>query len=265
MKVPKTFVPEKSLENKVRKYFSEESEVVSEKYLLVLAKRLGGYNSYSSLYFWNNSFKRLHFLRGFNYLALSLCLFKEEVYLGLHDGAIIKLPGEKFVTKRPQPVSTLCVHDDKLYDAGGYSSIFETLTDKAVRTRYAPIRYLYSYSGIMYDCGLNSYVYNTFTDKEAFCKKDVSALFCDGKHFYGGTDKGIMNLSTHSLIAKRDGIVNAIGEHDGVIYDAGKYPSVFSDFSDFPLFDLDERDVCVVDTEEVSIGVLKKLYPKFCS
>lgn len=264
MKLPTAFIPKKNLDKEVTYYLEHEPDSFlkkdsNEKYLLMLSR---SFNSDSTdLYFWNSSFEEPCLLRTFPYVIWSMCLFKGELYLGLYAGTILKLPGEKFVTKRDHPVANLRVHNDKIYDAGFYDGIFETLSDKLIDVRNQPVRELYSYGGVLYDCGFYEDIYDTLKGKKAFdCPSGATSLFCGGNYFYAGIYEGIFNLNTRILEAKRKGIIEVMGEYNGVCYDAGDYNKVFMDFSDETLFDLpDKPDYGVVDMKEASAEVLTKL------
>lgn len=262
MKVPTTFIPEQDLEKKVNEFLGDKIDAWSEKdpnkeYLLVLTRNL---DNKSNLYCWKPSLGNPRLLKKFDSLASSLCLCKEQLYVGLHDGAILELPDEQRVAKRSSAVSALCAHNDKLYDAGAYAGIYETLDDKVVGIRTATTKSLYSYNGVLYDSGLYSHVYSTLDQKEMFsCKSNVTALYCDGKNFYGGSHDIIFNLGTQNIITNRCGVVNVIGEYEGLVYDAGNYLSAFVGFSDESLFDLEKGEACVMDVKKVPLKVLAKL------
>lgn len=265
MKVPKAFIPEQDLEKKVNEFLGDKIDALSEndpnkEYLLILTRNL---DNKSNLYCWKPSLGKPHLLKKFDSLASSLCLFKEQIYLGMYEGAILELPGEQRVAKRSSAVSALCVHNDRLYDAGSYVGIFETLADKSVGIRPATTKSLYSYNGVLYDSGIYSHVYDTLNSKEVFSyKSNVTALYCDGKDFYGGSHDCIFNLDSQSILTKRYGLVNVIGEYDGRVYDGGHYLSVFVDFSDDALFDLEKGEVCVMDIAKVPLKMLAPLVEK---
>lgn len=257
MKVPDSFRPDQNLDSYLNDLLSDKRNS-GKTCLLILAKQIGVETT--NIYFWRSSFEPPHLLKSFSFNIWSLCPFGEELYLGLYSGAILKLPYGKLVTKRDMPISTICVHEDKIYDASD-TTIYETLNGDVVDVRDAPVKKLYSYGGVLYDGGLYNSVNNSLKKKKAFDGLgNAFSLFCDGNYFYVGGNYGVKNLDTHERVVRRNFSVHAMGEYDGAIYDTGASDGVFKNFSDSLLFDFpDDNGYVVMDMVEAPLRLLEKI------
>lgn len=124
-----------------------------------------------------------------------------KIFLYL-DGKNDILLGERW-----HKVSSLCVHNNWLYD-GGYK--FEI--------------------GGYFDYLDLGFVIDTITGKDIMKREGnpVYSLCSYNRKFYRGGKDGIFEVVTGKKIASRNDLVTALCSHEGILYDGGYYPGLYN-------------------------------------
>ena len=184
---------------------------------------------------------------------------EEESVLVFARGKEIYRVGEwepELLATRPLGVNALCVHANRLYDAGAYNEIYETLKDRVIAERPAETWALCVHGGELYDAGELGTIYSTLSNQRLGLRPlgdGIGALCSHEGKLYAAAKLGIYELETQVLTARR-WRVYAILSHNGNLYDAG-YTGVYNTLEGSAVCSMDRfRGLCSYKGELVSIS-----------
>ncbi len=93
----------------------------------------------------------------------ALCVYDGELFYSYGCDIINATSGE-VVASRSGKVRTLCLYQDKLYDAGDYGKVLETFSGKVLASRPEKIRALCVYDNTLLDAGNYQRIFDTLND-----------------------------------------------------------------------------------------------------
>ncbi|MBM3199465.1 hypothetical protein FJZ53_00915 [Candidatus Woesearchaeota archaeon] len=226
MKLPKTFLPGKELDEKIEELSNSEPYLPTCLAIALCYVEHGGW--ISDIMVWMPDMdKPVTVARRANYIN-AFCLYDNLLFDTGDYNQVIDTLNNKQIAKRGHMVSSLCVHDGVMYD-GGLKKIYRTDNGKVIAERDGWVKALCSHNGEIYDAGSYKQVMKTLEDKPVAERKEWVYSLCshDSNLYDGATDNKIRDTLTNKVVAKRDGIPFTMFSFNNKLYDAGQYYPVY--------------------------------------
>lgn len=225
MKLPRTFIPGKKLENKVEELKS--SDPYQPTSLVLALTHTYGQGWATDLMVWTPNMDYPTMIATRPHHVESLCVYDNLLYEAGYSNKVVETLHNKVVAERKHTVTSLCVHNGVMYD-GGLDKIYRTDTGKTIARRKGWVKALCSHNGELYDAGSYKQVIKTFDNEIIAERKEwIYALCSHNGTIYDAADCKIRNTFKNKTAAKRNDMVFTIFSFNEKLYDAGMYYQVY--------------------------------------
>ncbi|MDP2906367.1 MAG: hypothetical protein Q8O03_00345 [Nanoarchaeota archaeon] len=225
MKIPKTFLPGKKLENKVEELKTFDPYKPTALAIALIYTHGGGWAT--DLMVWTPDMSNPVTVTTRHNHVESLCMYDNLLYEAGYSNMIVDTLHNKIVAKRKYTVTSLCVHDGVMYD-GGLDKIYRTDNGKVIAVRKGWVKALCSHDKEMYDAGSYKQVIKTFDDKVVAERKEwIYALCSYNNTIYDAADCKIRNTLNNKAVSKRKDMVFTLFSFNEKLYDAGMYYQIY--------------------------------------
>lgn len=229
MKVPKQFISRKQgKEKRLEDLAKNEGYFSSLKALAIAVNCLGFGGGYEGeLLIWKPDMESPVIVARRESTITSLCLHNNLLYDAGYYRDVYDTLNRRVIASRNSAIMALCSHNGELYDANKkvyHTRSGEVLNDK--RTSW--VMALCSFNGELYDGGAYPLIYKTMTNRPFRARKDWTYVICSHENelYDGGSDNKVHNTTQDKVIARRLGMVSALCSFENNLYDAGCYYSI---------------------------------------
>ena len=225
MKIPKTFLPGKKLENKVEELKTSDPYRPTALAMALTYTHGGGWAT--DIMVWTPSMENPFKIATRQSHIESLCAYNNLLYEAGYSNLIIDTLHNKTVTERKHTITSLCVHNGIMYD-GSLDKIYRTDNGKVIAEREGWVKALCSHNGELYDAGSYKQVIKTFDNKVVAERKEWIYTLCSHNNtIYDAADYKIRNTLNNKAVSKRKDMVFTLFSFNEKLYDAGMYYQIY--------------------------------------
>ena len=226
MRIPRIFLSEKGLENKIEDL--KNSDFYKPTSLVMAVTYMQGGGCATDMMVWAPDMEGMIKVATRHYHVESLCVHDNFLYEAGYSNEIVETLHNKVISRRKHTVTSLCVHNGVMYD-GSLKKIRRTDSGKQIAVREGWVKALCSSNGELYDAGSYNKVMKTFSNETVAERKEwIYALHSHNGTLYDSTsDCKIRNTIKNKVVSRRKDIPFALFSFEGKLYDAGMYYSIY--------------------------------------